>query len=116
MGKINMQKVLVGGLIAGVVMNVIDWLVYGVWLRSDFEAALQALGKESMMGGSTMALYVVWDFVFGIFRSGFTPRCAPASGPARARRSGPVSRCGSSTACSTRWGRRRWGCSPPGCT
>ncbi|HYK83033.1 MAG TPA: hypothetical protein VEU55_07790 [Gemmatimonadales bacterium] len=65
MGKINWNRVVVAGLLAGVVLNVIDFAVYGVWLKQDFAAAMQALGKQPP-GGSTILLYVVLDFVYGI--------------------------------------------------
>ncbi len=66
MGKINWGRVVLGGLLAGLVLNIIDWLVYGVWLADDFEAAMQALGLGTIPAGM-MGLYVVWDFVLGIF-------------------------------------------------
>lgn len=66
MSKINWGRVVVGGLVAGVVLNVFDFLVNGLWLMDDWNMALQALGKGEMAGG-TIALYVLWDFVLGIF-------------------------------------------------
>ena len=33
MGKINMQKLLIGGLIAGVVLNVVDSVLFGMVLK-----------------------------------------------------------------------------------
>lgn len=66
MGKINIQRVVLGGLLAGVVLNVIDYVLYGVILKSDFDSALQALGKPAM-GGSMIAVFVFLDFLFGIF-------------------------------------------------
>lgn len=65
MGKINWGRVVLAGLLAGLVLNVIDYVVYGMWLRADFAAALQALGKQPP-GGSTILWYVVLDFVYGI--------------------------------------------------
>ena len=66
MGTINWGRVVMGGLVAGVVLNIFDYLVYGVWLMPDFEAAFQALGREPM-SNATIWIYVAWDFVFGIF-------------------------------------------------
>lgn len=65
MGKINWGRVVLAGLLAGVVLNVIDFVVYGIWLKPDFAVALQALGKQPP-AGSTILLYVVLDFVYGI--------------------------------------------------
>ena len=65
MGKIDWGRVVLGGLLAGLVLNVVDWLVYGFWLRQDFAAAMQALGKPPMPD-SMIWLFVLLDFVYGI--------------------------------------------------
>ncbi|MGH7699005.1 MAG: hypothetical protein ACREMJ_00575 [Gemmatimonadales bacterium] len=65
MGKINMQGVLVGGLLAGLVLNVVDYLLYGVILAEDINMAMQALGKGPI-GGSAIVWFVVLDFLYGI--------------------------------------------------
>ena len=66
MGKINWGRVVLGGLLAGVVLNVVDWLVYGVWLKADLAAALQALGKQPSAMDAGLPLWVALDFVYGI--------------------------------------------------
>ena len=65
MGKINLGRVVLGGLLAGVVMNVFDWLFYGVWLKNDFAAAMQALGKPGSMD-NLVPWFVFLDFLYGI--------------------------------------------------
>ena len=44
MGRINVKGVIVGGLVAGLVLNIIDFLVWGVWLKDDMAAAMQSAG------------------------------------------------------------------------
>src|SRR3989442_5904802 len=66
MGKINMQKVLVGGLIAGVFLNIVDYVQFGVVLKDQMAAAMQALGKPAMTNAQ-IPWFVVLDFVLGIF-------------------------------------------------
>jgi len=66
MGKINWGRVVLGGLLAGVVLNVVDWLTYGVWLKADMAAAMQALGKQPGAMDSAIPLWVALDFVSGI--------------------------------------------------
>jgi hypothetical protein len=66
MGKINLTKVIVGGLVAGLVLNVFDFLVYGVWLKNDMNAALTALNKPAMSTNMIM-WFVFLDFLFGIW-------------------------------------------------
>ena len=65
MGKINMQRVVLGGLLAGVVLNVVDFILYGVVLKDDFAAAMQALGKQPP-ADSAIAVFVLLDFLYGI--------------------------------------------------
>jgi len=65
MGKINWGRVVLGGLLAGVVMNVFDFLLYGVWLKQDFAAAMQGLGKPGSMD-NLVPWFVFLDFVYGI--------------------------------------------------
>lgn len=64
MGRINVKSVIVGGLVAGLVLNVIDYLVYGMWLAPDLNAALQSAGKKS--ADSLIPLFVLLDFIYGI--------------------------------------------------
>ena len=66
MGKINMQKVIIGGLIAGVVLNVIDTLLYGVVLKNQLAAAMAALNKPAM-SNAQIPWFVFLDFVCGVF-------------------------------------------------
>ena len=66
MGKINMQKVIVGGLIAGVVLNVIDTVLYGVVLKEQMATAMAALNKPAM-SNAQIPWFVFLDFVFGVF-------------------------------------------------
>lgn len=47
-----MQRVIIGGLVAGVVLNVVDFVLFGVVLKDDMAAAMQALGKAP---GSALA-------------------------------------------------------------
>jgi hypothetical protein len=64
MGRINLKGVIVGGLVAGLVLNVVDYLVWGVWLAADFAAALQAMGKPP--ADSLIPLFILLDFMYGI--------------------------------------------------
>ena len=66
MGKINWGSVILCGLVAGVVLNVVDFALYGVVLKADMEAALRALGKAPP-SNTLIAWFVLLDFLFGIF-------------------------------------------------
>jgi hypothetical protein len=64
MGRINVKGVIVGGLVAGLVLNVIDFLVWGVWLKDDMAAMMQNTGKGPI--DNLIPLFVLLDFIFGI--------------------------------------------------
>jgi hypothetical protein len=66
MGKINWGRVVLGGLLAGVVLNIVDWLFYGVMMKQELAAAMQALGKQPGAMDSLVPLFVTLDFVSGI--------------------------------------------------
>lgn len=66
MGKINWSRVVLCGLLAGVVLNVFDSLLYGVVLKGDMESALRTLGK-SPPSNTMIGWFVALDFLFGIF-------------------------------------------------
>lgn len=66
MGKINWGRVVLGGLLAGVVLNIVDYVFFGVIMRQDLAAAMQALGKSPTAMDSLVPLFVALDFVYGI--------------------------------------------------
>src|SRR5437899_474471 len=66
MGKINVARVILGGLVAGLVLNVIDFVMYGMVLKADFDNALHALGRP-LVSNSMIVVFVGLDFLFGIF-------------------------------------------------
>jgi hypothetical protein len=65
MGKINWNRVILGGLVAGVIINIFEFVLNGVVLAKDMEAAMTALGRQ--VGGSALAMFTVWGFLVGIF-------------------------------------------------
>jgi hypothetical protein len=66
MNKINWGRVLGGGLLAGVVLNVWDFVINGVFLKNDWNTAMHALGKGDMTGAE-IAWFVVCDLIVGIW-------------------------------------------------
>ncbi len=66
MGRINVGRVVLGGLLAAVVLNVVDWLLYGVLLKPELAAALQALGRQAI--DIQVPMFVLSDFVYSIGR------------------------------------------------
>src|SRR6266550_9250173 len=67
MGKINLKGVIIGGLVAGVVLNIIDFVLFTVILKNEMAAMMQAMGKPATMATGTIAWFTFVDFLFGIF-------------------------------------------------
>jgi len=61
----NRVRVVLGGLLAGVVINIVEYVTNGVVLKADWGQAMQALGK-SEVSGSAIAMFIVWGFLLGI--------------------------------------------------
>src|SRR5437588_1440188 len=66
MAHTNRVRVVLGGLLAGVVINVVEFVTNGVVLKADWGQAMQALGKPAVPSGSAIAIYNVWGFLVGI--------------------------------------------------
>jgi len=66
---INMGKVVTGGLVAGLVMNICDFLTNTYIMAAGFKTEMDALNPAlmpKMEGGSAIAKFVVLDFIFGL--------------------------------------------------
>jgi hypothetical protein len=62
----NRVRVVVGGLLAGVVINIVEFITNGVVLKADWGQVMQALGKPAVPSGGAIAIYNVWGFLVGI--------------------------------------------------
>ena len=76
MSNINVPRLVAGGLIAGLVQNVADFLVNGGLLGAQWEACMRAL--HFVPTAATMGVFVGVNFVFGLamvwIYVGFRPR------------------------------------------
>lgn len=66
MGRINLGRVLVGGLVAGVLINLGEIILNGVLLGEEMNAAMAALNRPPVTPQD-----IVWFIIFG-FGFGFT--------------------------------------------
>jgi Na+-transporting NADH:ubiquinone oxidoreductase subunit NqrB len=81
---INTQKVLIGGLVAGAVMNVIDFVtntyILGARAKAESDAFKPGLADQ-MMSGKAVASYIVMDFILGILLVWTYAAIRPRFGP-----------------------------------
>lgn len=89
MGKTNWGRVIVGGLLAGLVLNIGEYLLNELVLGDDWEAVMETYGLGAYTG-SDIAMMVAWTFLLGIvlvwLYAAIRPRYGP--GPATAVRAG----------------------------
>jgi len=79
MGKINWARILLGGLLAGVVVNAFEYITNGVVLKGDWDAAQRALGHP--MPASAIPIFIVWGFLVGIAAIWLYAAARPRFGP-----------------------------------
>jgi hypothetical protein len=66
MKKINVSRVLLGGFIAGVVLNIGEFLLNGMVLADDMKKDFERLNLSPEPGGDFIAKAVVATFILGI--------------------------------------------------
>ena len=81
MGKINYGRVILGGIMAGIVINVLEYLVHEVLLKAQHVEEMKALGKTMPEGGSTIAVWIVYGFAWAIAAVWLYAAIRPRFGP-----------------------------------
>jgi hypothetical protein len=88
---VNSGKVVVGGLVAGIVANLLDYLFQGLLLKPDFEMMRQRLNLDPVAANNPVP-WIIVDFILGflliITYVGFRTRWGP--GPKTAIYAGVV--------------------------
>ncbi|MGP8244822.1 MAG: hypothetical protein ACLQVN_09925 [Bryobacteraceae bacterium] len=79
--RINWTRVILGGLLAGLIVNVCEFLVNGLILRSEWAAALKALNKSPDIGIGATAAFWLWGFLIGIYALWLYATIRPRFGP-----------------------------------
>lgn len=79
MGKINWARVLLGGLLAGVIINAVEFFVNGFVLGSDWEAVMKGFGRT--MAPSALVTFFIWGFLAGISAIWLYAAARPRFGP-----------------------------------
>jgi len=89
MGKINIGRVLLGGIVAGIVGDVLGYLVDGVMLAPQWAVAMKALGQAEFSVNQMVAfniiglgygIFVVWLYAMMRPRYGAGPKTAVYAG------------------------------------
>lgn len=90
MRPINFGRVILGGLLAGLIINISEFLLNAVALKKDYEDTMKALNRSAEVSGQQMAVWIIFGFVVGIaaiwLYAAIRPRYGP--GPGTAARAG----------------------------
>ena len=69
--SINWGRVIGGGLVAGMLINVVESLFNSAILAKDWESAMLALGRSPIVGSQLVVFFIrdfmLWGFLVGIF-------------------------------------------------
>jgi len=65
MKGINLGRVILGGIVAGIIINISEFLLNEKVLKSDWDAAMRSMGK-TMPGNSAILVWIIFGFVVGI--------------------------------------------------
>jgi hypothetical protein len=66
MKRINFGRVILGGLVAGVLINISEFVLNTIVLKSEMEAGMKALGKTVPQSGGTIGVWTILGFAMGI--------------------------------------------------
>jgi hypothetical protein len=81
---LNTGKVVAGGLAAGIVLNVIDYVIYTMVLVDRVKAEANAFHPgmaDSMMSGNAITVYIITDLIFGLLLVWTYAAIRPRFGP-----------------------------------
>ena len=102
MGRIQGGRVILGGLVAGLVINVGMFLLHGAMLKNDWQSAMQALGHVAEPSDMTRSLVIfnLQGFLVGLFAVWLYAAIRPryGAGPGTAARAGVAAWFGASLA------------------
>jgi hypothetical protein len=79
-GHIDTTRVVLGGLLAGLVINISEFVLNGIMLGADINAALARMNLAPV-GGSAIAIFLLMGFVLGIVVVWLYAAIRPRFGP-----------------------------------
>jgi hypothetical protein len=81
MGRINWARVLLGGVLAGIVINTAEFILNASILATDWERVYAALGKDAAVMAANIPLWILWSFLVGFAGVWLYAAIRPRFGP-----------------------------------
>lgn len=66
MGQIDWRRVLLGGIVAGLIIDVFEWMLHGLVLGPQWRQVMAGLGRPLQETGLRMSFYVLLGLAYGI--------------------------------------------------
>ena len=86
MGKINLSRVILGGILAGIIVNISEGLFHMSVMKAQEADMMKSLGRTVPEGGGVMVVWLLWGFAWGIVAvwlyAAVRPRFGPGPGTA----------------------------------
>jgi hypothetical protein len=80
MGRINIGRVILGGIVAGIVVNILGYLLDGLLLVDQWNAGMKALGKGELSVSQIVGFNII-GLAYGIFVVWLYAAIRPRYGP-----------------------------------
>ncbi len=81
MASINTTRVILGGMVAGIVINVCEFVLHGIVLKTDWEDVMRTLNRPAEASFAQIAGFNAIGFVFGLAASWLYAAIRPRFGP-----------------------------------
>ena len=81
MKKVNLARVIVGGILAGTIINVSEWVLHDVVMREEFRSHLGSLGRTNPEDVATVVWWNVWGYILGFTAVWLYAAIRPRYGP-----------------------------------
>lgn len=95
MGKINLGRVILGGIAAGILIDLLEGILNGVLLQKQWIAVMTGLGKSSTMSVKQIVAFNLWGLAAGILMVWLYAGIRARLGPVRRPQCWRALRCGS---------------------
>ena len=84
MKKVNLSRVILGGILAGTIVNLSEWALHDMVMREQFRSALGSLGRQNPEDIGTVVWWNVWGYILGITAIWLYAAIRPRYGPGAA--------------------------------
>ena len=81
MGNINWTRIVLGGLLAGVIIDASESLINGVIFAAAWSDAMAAIGRPTQISAFALALFNIWGLGIGIMTVWIYSAIRPRFGP-----------------------------------